>query len=161
MGFYPHDERLASAIQAAEGHLNYTFTTEDLGDVHPNTVRLSLRNEAEQVVVTGSSLGGGLVKIFNVNGFEIAFGGSYYTLLVEHDDKPGVIARVARVLADDEINIATMHSARLKRGGKALMSLEIDKRPADYALAYLTSVPYITWLRLLPEVMQGESHDTE
>lgn len=161
LGFYPHDERLADAFGAADGQLSYTFTTEDLGDVHPNTVKLSLRNETEQVVVTGSSLGGGLVKIFNVNGFEIAFGGSYYTLLIEHDDKPGVIARVARVLADDDINIATMHSARLKRGGKALMSLEIDRRPADYALAYLTSVPYISWLRLLPEVMQGESHDTE
>lgn len=156
LGFYPHDERLARAFEEAKGRLSYQFDATDLGDVHPNTVRLRLRNATEAVEVVGSSLGGGTVKIFQVNGFEIAFSGAYHTLLVEHDDKPGVIARVARVLADDEVNIATMHSARRKRGGRALMSLEIDKRPADYALAYLAAVPYIHWCRLLPEVMQGE-----
>ena len=116
----------------------------------------SLEDNEEHVTVIGSSLGGGLVKIFNVNGFEIYFSGAYYTLLVEHDDRPGVIASVARVLADDGVNIATLHSARKRRGGKALMSVEIDRALGGYVTEYLAGLPCVSWLRLLPEVMSGE-----
>lgn len=160
LGFFPHDARIPQALQWAEqAGLELSFEARDLGDVHPNTVRLGLENETERVSVMGSSLGGGLVKIIQVNEVETSFSGSYHTLLVEHEDRPGVIARVARVLADDEVNIATIHSARRRRGGRALMSVEADKRLAQYALDYLRQLPYISWLRTLPEVMSGEADE--
>ncbi|MCA9838971.1 MAG: L-serine ammonia-lyase, iron-sulfur-dependent subunit beta [Trueperaceae bacterium] len=162
LGCYPDDERIPKALELAKAAgLEFDFMEKDLGDVHPNTVRLNLQKAEAKVSVVGSSLGAGLVKMIRINQFEANFSGSYHTLLIEHDDKPGVIARVARVLADDEVNIATIHSARQKRGGKALMSIEMDKRPAQYALEYLTNVSYISWLRMLPEVMSGDKHDAE
>lgn len=156
LGFAPDDERIKDAFDHANAAgLELVFETADLGDVHPNSVRLQLEAADERVDVTGSSVGGGLVRLFNVNGFEVNVTGAYHTLLVLHDDRPGIIARVARVIADDEGNIATLHSARRKRGGAAMMSIEIDRRLAQYALDYLTFVPYIHWLRMLPEVMSG------
>ena len=156
LGFFPDDPRIPEAFGEAEAAgLELAFETADLGDVHPNTVRLALSNDDESLEVTGSSLGAGTVRVFNVRGFEVNVTGAYHTLLVLHDDKPGIIARVARVIADDEGNVATLHSARRKRGGLAMMSIEIDKRLAQYALDYLTHVPYIHWLRMLPEVMSG------
>ena len=157
LGFFPDDARIPEALQlaAAQG-LTLDFEVADLGDVHPNTVRVTLENGQEKVALTGSSLGGGLVRVFNLNGFEVNFSGAYHTLLVEHDDQPGVIASVARVLADDNVNIATLHSARQRRGGKALMSVEVDRPVGDHALRYLTGLPYTSWLRLLPEVMSGD-----
>ena len=172
LGLFPDDDRLPNALElaAAQG-LDIDFASKDLGDVHPNTVQFDLEtgtNEAgsdevgsdetaEHVTVVGSSLGGGLVKVFSVNAFEIHFSGAYHTLLVEHDDRPGVIASVARVLADDHVNIATLHSARKRRGGKALMSLEIDRPLGGYARDYLSGLPSVSWLRLLPEVMSGDA----
>ncbi|MEJ2668168.1 MAG: serine dehydratase beta chain, partial [Deinococcales bacterium] len=162
LGFAPDDARIPRAVEEArDAGLELTFDTADLGDVHPNTVRLELENDSERVDVTGSSLGGGLVRVFNVNGFEVNVTGAYHSLLVLHDDKPGVIARVARVIADDEGNVATLHSARRKRGGLAMMSIEIDRRLAQYALDYLTFVPYIHWLRMLPEVMGASEQGPE
>ena len=156
MGFYPDDARLPDALEcAATQGLLITFATGDLGDVHPNTVKLALSNSKEAVEVVGSSLGGGLVRVFRVNGFDINFSGVYYTLLLEHEDKPGVLARVARVIAEDEVNIATLHCARRKRGGSAMMSVEVDRQLSQYVLDYLTHIPYIRWMRLLPEVMRG------
>lgn len=156
LGFFPDDERIPQAMELAQGAgLEFGFSEQDLGDVHPNTVRIDLANAFESVSLVGSSLGGGLVKIIRINSFEADFSGSYHTLLIEHDDRPGVIARVARILADDEVNIATIHSARQKRGGKALMSIEMDKALASYAKEYLINVSYISWLRALPEVMTG------
>lgn len=158
LGYYPDDPRIPDAFVHAEKQgLEVQFDEKDLGDVHPNTVCIRLENAQERVSVIGSSLGGGLVRLLKVNEFEANFSGSYHTLLVEHEDRPGVIARVARILADDEVNIATIHSARQKRGGRALMSVEVDRRPAQYALDYLWHLPYSNWIRMLPEVMSGET----
>ncbi len=156
LGYFPDDARIPSAFEHARAAgLELDFDTADLGDVHPNSVRLELTNDDEAIEVTGSSLGGGLIRVFSVREFEVGVTGAYHTLLALHDDKPGIIARVARVIADDEANVATLHSARRKRGGLAMMSIEVDRRLAQYALDYLTRVPYIHWLRMLPEVMSG------
>ncbi len=160
LGFFPDDPRIPQALDLAKAQgLQLEFSSKDLGDVHPNSVRISLQNAQETLSMTGSSLGGGLIRIVKVNGFEINFSGSAHTLLIQHNDKPGVIARVARVIADDDINIATLHSARRKRGGDAMMSVEIDRRLAQYALDYLSHLPYVHWLRILPEVMTGAANN--
>ena len=161
LGMFPDDPRIPRAPElAAQQGLEIAFDTADLGDVHPNTVRIELGSAEEQVSMMGSSLGGGMVRVFQVNGFEIDFSGSCYALLIEHNDRPGVIARVARVIADDDGNIGRLHSARRKRGGQAMMSIEVDKHLSQYVLDYLTNLPYISWVRMLPEVMSGESADS-
>lgn len=157
MGMFPDDPRIPDSLQLASRQgLAVTFEVTDLGDVHPNSARIELESNEETLVMQGSSLGGGLVRVFQVNGFEIDFSGAYYTLLVEHEDRPGVIARVARVIADDEGNIGRLHSARRKRGGQAMMSVEVDKRLSQYVLDYLTHLPYVGWVRMLPEVMGSD-----
>jgi L-serine dehydratase len=164
LGFSPDDPRLPAAPElAAAAGLELTFSSGDLGDVHPNTVQFTLHNAAETLTVTGSSLGGGIVRIVRVDGFEIPFSGALHTLLLRHTDQPGVIASVARVLADDGVNIATLHCARKGSGGKrdgaAMMSLELEQVPAPAVLGYLAHLHTVSWLRLLPEVMRGGSSE--
>ncbi len=161
LGMMPDDPRLPEAHDhAAAAGLQVVFRTADLGDVHPNTVRIRTEGgpdgAAEEVALTGSSLGGGLVRVFDVDGFRVEFRGGLHTLLVRHHDQPGVIARVARVLADDASNIATLHCARKERGGEAMMSVEIDRRLSQPALDYLAHLPYVHWMRMLPEVLSGD-----
>src|SRR6056297_2346763 len=153
LGMHPDDPRLTDAHAHADAAgLQVEFASADLGDVHPNTVRIV----TERGSLTGSSLGGGLVRVFDVDGFGIDFVGGSHTLLVRHVDRPGVIARVARVIADDDGNIATLHSARRKRGGEAMMSVEMDRRLSQIALDYLDHLADVHWLRMLPEVLSGD-----
>jgi L-serine dehydratase len=160
LGYFPDDERIRTAFdQAAASGLEFEFTSSDLGDVHPNSVRIEVATGSEDLVLLGSSLGGGFVQVTRVNGFDVRFGGASNTLLVLHTDRPGVIARVAGVVADDDGNIGSIFSARTKRGGQAMMSVETDKRLADYALDYLARLPYVHWLRALPDVMRGSDAD--
>lgn len=156
LGFMPDDPRLVDAMSRAEAAgLELDYTTADLGDIHPNSVRIELAGDEEEVTVLGSSVGAGFVKLKQVNGFDVHVSGAYHTLLVLHTDRPGVIARVASVVADDDGNIATAFSARQKRGGHAMMSVEIDKPLAGYASRYVAELPYVHWFRQLPEVMRG------
>jgi len=165
LGYYPDDARIPDALErAAQAGLALTFTTKDLGDVHPNTVQFSLSAPGEQLSLTGSSLGGGLVRVFRVDGFDLHFSGAHHTLLLRHADQPGVIATVARVLADDAVNIVTLHCAREnrgRRGGAAMMSLELERAPSAFVLDYLEHLGVVSWLRLLPEVMRGETRPGE
>lgn len=162
LGMHPDDPRLTDAYAHADAAgLQVEFRAADLGDVHPNTVRIVTDGgegpQAERVSLTGSSLGGGLVRVFDVDGFGIDFVGGSHTLLIRHVDRPGVIARVARVIADDDGNIATLHSARRKRGGEAMMSVEMDRRLSQIALDYLAHLADVHWMRMLPEVLSGEN----
>ena len=164
LGFAPDDPRIRDAFAAAErAGLKPRFEQADLGDVHPNSVRIELSatapdgGEPRSVRLLGSSLGGGLVKVFELDRFRIEFGGAAPTLLVRHRDTPGVLARVTRVIADDEVNVATLYCARQRKGGEAMMSIECDRPISDAAAAYLLHLPAITWLRQLPAVMSASS----
>ncbi len=156
LGYFPDDPRIRDAFTyATAAGLSLEFGTADLGDVHPNTVHVDVEGGGQHVALLGSSIGGGLIRIVRVDGFEVQFTGAAHTLLVLHTDQPGVIARVARVIADDGGNIATLYSARRKRGGEAMMSVEMDKALAPFVLEYLAHLPYVHRIRMLPEVMHG------
>jgi len=151
LGFTPDDPRIKDALEhAASVGVEVSFESIELGDVHPNTVRIELENGKERHVVLGSSLGGGVVRIWKVDGLDAYLSGESPALLVRHADQPGVIARVARVLADDDVNIARIVSGRAQKGGDALMSLEIDQPLSDVALAYLAHLSYVHWVRAVP-----------
>jgi L-serine dehydratase len=154
LGLKPDDERLKESLALAEGEgVEVVFKEVELGDVHPNTVRMALEGEKERISVTGSSLGGGLVRIFDVEGFEVRITGAMPTLVIRNVDTPGVVARVARILADDEVNIAHLTVSRKKKGGEAMMSLEVDRPLSEVPLRYLEHLSYILWVRQIPPVM--------
>jgi len=151
LGLGADDERIKNAREiAAKSGLEYEFRTIELGDVHPNTVRIELASETEKHTVIGSSIGGGLVRIWKVDGLDAYICGTSPSLLVRHRDRPGAIARVAMVMADEDINIARIVSGREKRGGDALMSLELDRELSDQALAYLRHLAFVDWARRIP-----------
>jgi L-serine dehydratase len=164
LGFAPDDPRIRDAFAEAErAGIACRFEQADLGDVHPNSVRIELSapapvgGEPRGLRLLGSSLGGGLVKVFELDRFRIEFSGAAPTLLVRHRDTPGVLARVTRVIADDEVNVAALYCARQRKGGEAMMSVECDRPISDAAAAYLLHLPAITWLRRLPAVMSASS----
>jgi L-serine dehydratase len=154
LGFRPDDGRLPDAHGEAErAGLALSWSVADLGNVHPNSVRLTLQGGGRRATVLGSSIGGGVVEIVEIDGVPVRFGGARHTLLVGHDDFYGAIATVTRVVADDRVNIAALTSNRDRRGGEALMCLELDGRLSDEALAWIGRIKGMNWIRMLPPVM--------
>ena len=111
--------------------MSFRFEETDLGDdAHPNTARLTVGDGERTGAVTGVSIGGGLVEITNVDGYDVSFGCEYDTLLVLAEDRPGTINEVTGWLARQGINIAFLRVERQKRGGDAIMIIETDQ-PVD------------------------------
>ena len=80
------------------------------------------------MTVRGESLGGGKVRISQINGVSVDFTGDYSTVIVVQQDKPGVVAHITRVLSDSNVNIAFMRLFREAKGHTAYTIVESDGR---------------------------------
>ncbi|WP_034359840.1 L-serine ammonia-lyase, iron-sulfur-dependent subunit beta [Deinococcus phoenicis] len=156
LGFLPDDPRLPQAFLEAEAAgLKVEFRDVDLGDVHPNTAHIDLHGETEQVTVQGSSTGGGVIAVTQVQGLGVNFSGSNPTVLLRYTDAVGMIARIATTIAADGVNIAALTCTREMRGGQALLATELDAPLSPQALAFFNHWPDTNWVRLLPKLMDG------
>ena len=146
MGMHTDDERIRHSLELArQSGLDFHFTPTDLPGAHPNTARISLTGEqGARAVVQGASIGGGNILVSQINGMEVSFTGQYNTLLVLHYDKPGTIAAVTNFMAYSEVNIGNFRLSRPKKGGEAVMTIEVD---GDVSDALINS------LRILPNVI--------
>ena len=149
MGFRPDDERIRTALEIAEREgLRYTFEKTKLGDedvIHPNSVRITVERGDRRSVMTGSSLGAGRILVNEIDGFPVEVHGSYHTIVLVAEDRPGSIAAIATILADDGVNIATMRLTRKHRGGDAFMVIECDEQPDPKATDDIRALPWVRW----------------
>ena len=145
------DEQLRDSLTIAKKQgLNVVFKSIDLENAHPNTVVLTVTGKnGKQVQVQGASVGGGNIRIEALNGMEVSFTGNEHTLIIQHQDTKGAIAKVSGLIAENNINIATMRVFRESIGEKAIMVLEVDTPPSSALLRLLqeqSSVHTVTFL---------------
>lgn len=128
LGIRYDDERLKQAYELAKAAgLEAEFSPADLGDVHPNTVRMELTTESgRHFTMTGCSIGGGSVCITELDGVEVSFSGERPILATRHTDEPGVIAGITAILYAYRINIGNMQVKRSAGSGNACMYMELD-----------------------------------
>lgn len=142
LGMMPDDERLRDALLIAEKEgLEVHFLPADLGQVHPNTVKI-LMTDCDDInwEVLGSSIGGGLVEIYEINGNKVKITGEYPTIITCHDDIPGTVSKVSTLFYDNDINIAHMTLVRSQKGKDATMTFEVDNTVSEELIAAIKAV---------------------
>ena len=156
MGFRPDDERIRDALGIAEREgLDYRFEKTTLGEeneVHPNTVRITLERGDRSSVMVGSSLGAGRVLVTEIDGYPVEVTGNYHTIVLVAEDVRGSVARIATILADDGVNIATLRLTRKQRGGDAFMVIEVDEQPDEKVRSDIRALSWVRWAFRLDKV---------
>lgn len=130
LGMDPDDARLRNSMELAEKEgIKIKFQPADLGQVHPNTVKF-LITDCDDISweVLGSSIGGGLVAIQEINGNKVQITGEYPTIITCHDDIPGTVSKISTLFYQNDINIAHMTLVRSQKGKSATMTLEVDEK---------------------------------
>ncbi len=141
MGMNVSDARIPEALRIAEEMgIEYEFTEEDLGDVHPNTVRVEARGKTREATIIGSSIGGAVIEVFSIDGFSSRYKGDSPTLMLFYLDRPGMIHQVTEVIAGEGINIASLSSSRKRRGKDAFMQVDIDSPVSSEALGAIKAI---------------------
>jgi L-serine dehydratase len=149
LGFRPDDDRLRTALDIMEREgLDYRFEKTTIADdAHPNTVRLRLQRDGFTTIVVGSSLGAGRVMLTEIDGYPVEVSGAYPTIVLVAEDRPGSIARICGIIADEGINLATMRVTRKERGGDAFMVLQLDDPPAPRVIQHIGALEWVKWAR--------------
>lgn len=156
MGFRPDDARIRDALDIAEREgLAFAFEKTTLGDeptVHPNTARITVERAARTHVMVGASLGAGRVLVSEVDGFPVEVHGNHHTIALVAEDVKGSVARIAGLLADVGINIATLRLSRKHKGGDAFMVIEVDEAPGEDVRDHIRTLPWVRWAHCLDKV---------
>ncbi|MGV2805786.1 ACT domain-containing protein, partial [Clostridium perfringens] len=93
--------------------------------------------------IAGASIGGGSVEMLRVNGFDVKFTMNYPVLLVFHDDTPGMVAHITRLLEAGGVNIAYMDVDRKGRGGDAMTVVESDEAVPAELMKHIEGLPSV------------------
>lgn len=159
LGMNPWNENLKDSMEIAKRKgISIEFMQKDLGNVHPNTVKFIItKDNGEISEIMGSSIGGGNVIINEVDKDKIEFTGVYPTILINHLDMPGMVAKVTKVLYKYEINIAFMKVYRKSiKGSRAVMVFEVDDFITKDVVNEMENIPNIYKVRAINPVNEGE-----
>ncbi|MEJ2005704.1 MAG: L-serine ammonia-lyase, iron-sulfur-dependent subunit beta [Cyclobacteriaceae bacterium] len=154
LDFKTDDDRIRDSFtHAKKAGLKYTFkSVGNANTVHPNTIRIMLEGKEREVLVTGESRGGGVIKITEVDGFNAGFSASLHTLIIKAQDTKGSIAHISAILANDHCNIATMSVSRKARNDLACIVTEMDSGLKSISLEYIRSLDWISEVIYIPDI---------
>lgn len=138
LGMDSDDDNLVNSEKIAlEKGINIQIIEEDGAAPHPNTAKVILGNSENGVEVVGTSIGGGMIEIVMINGFELKMKGDTTAIMITNKDKPGAVAKVTHILNEHNINIGFMDVARKEKGRNALMTIQVDDCVSDGLLSEL------------------------
>ena len=145
LGMKPDDLRIPESFSVAkEQGLSFVFHPAELREAHPNTAVLTVEGASgKKTKVQAASIGGGRIRVDQLDGVAVDFTGIFNTLIVRHMDVPGELATLTKVLSDGGINIANMSLVRDRRGGSVMTIFEIDQPVPAAELEQLKAVPQV------------------
>lgn len=128
LGMQPDDPRLPDSFALAkQDGMAFSIHPVELRAAHPNTAVLALEGRSGRTLsMKAASIGGGRIRVTEIDGVPADFGGDSNTLIIHNADTPGYIAEVTTAIARRHINIASMQVFRAAPGGYAVMVLECD-----------------------------------
>lgn len=145
LGMDTDDENIPISMDIAKkSGLKFEFVPTEIDDAHPNTARIILHDENERsICVQGASVGGGNIIITEINGTTVEISGQCDTLIITHNDVPGVISDISLILKESNVNINALSLCRNKKGGEAVITIQIDGHISEEVNAIITSQTHI------------------
>jgi len=98
--------------------------------------------------VTGSVFGETLLRIIEIDGFNVEMSPAGAVLVIYNDDKPGVIGSVGTVCGRHNINICTMGVGQKPDEGRAMLAVSLDKQPGEKAVEELGNLDFVNEIYL-------------
>jgi D-3-phosphoglycerate dehydrogenase / 2-oxoglutarate reductase len=131
-----------NAERVAEGRgIEVVSTTHSKPGEYPQLVDITLSGGGRNVELGGTLFGDRDPRVVRFEGYRLEFRPQGNLLVLENEDRPGVVGKVGTLLAEADVNIADIHLAR--RGQEALAVLRLDQEPTDALLNKLKALPEV------------------
>ncbi len=136
-------------LLAAERGLSVRLLTDPESPDHRNLVTLrGTCPNGTQVSVSGTLVGiQQRERLVEIDGFDVEIEPTDHLLVVQYQDRPGMIGTVGRLLGDAGVNIAGMQVSRDRRGGRALVVLAVDSEVSVETADEMRAAMDADWVR--------------
>ncbi|MFC5604580.1 phosphoglycerate dehydrogenase [Sporosarcina koreensis] len=138
LGNHVNDVNAKFLAERFDIKVNEHKTTTGKGFLHLITAEIVTAKFTHRVA--GTLLNGLGARIVKVDDYVVDVVPEGHLLFIKHKDQPGAIGRVGTLLAQKDINIATMQVGRSTVGGDAIMMLTIDNRVEQTEIEDLTEL---------------------
>lgn len=153
------DERLKDsfAVAGAQG-VTFSFERRTDPEKHPNHVEFAFPDEgALRWTIAGDSVGGGNVRIIDINGLRVEFSGRHHVLILTYHDIPGMVGFIGDTLGSRGINIAHMNITRDSEIGLAYAFLKLDAPCSAEVLEELRGNAQVVDVKFIKRM--GDTHE--
>jgi Phosphoglycerate dehydrogenase and related dehydrogenases len=100
---------------------------------YSDMLEISAAAEGKMISVGGAFFGA-TPRIVSINSRPVEARPSGVVLVLENNDRPGMVGRIGTLLGNEGVNIATMSLSRNQAGGTALTVLNLDSAPGEELL---------------------------
>lgn len=136
-------------VLAAERGIAVDEIRQSKRGVYDTYVRLTVKTERQERSVAGTVFSDGKPRIIQIKGISMEADLGPHMLYVTNEDKPGFIGALGTTLGDSQINIATFHLGREKRGGDAIALIEVDGEVPVQVLEKIGALPHVRQVKPL------------
>ena len=151
LGFRTDNEKIRESLRLAEFRgLSYEIFTQEDPRLHPNTVVIEASSKDKKVRLQGASVGGGAIRITEINGMAVQVTFTEDTLILFHRDSQGVLASIAHILSSNGYNIGNLRLSRTRREGDVITVVETDVPVDEATVDQLRSVESVSEAVVIP-----------
>jgi len=91
----------------------------------PNLLTVKLKTDSTSIHLSGTLMATDIIRVVDLDGFKTSIKPTPHMLVIPHEDKPGMIAKIGTVLGDANINISALQVGR-KDAGDSVMIFNLD-----------------------------------
>ncbi len=110
---------------------------------YPNLISCRVHWQDGQRLLSGVLFGGSEPRLVQINDYRIDVNPEGIILIMQSQDRPGVIGKIGSILAENAVNIASWRMGRTSPGGEALSFISLDNEPSQEAIAAIREVPAV------------------
>lgn len=146
MGWEAFDERLPQSEKyLEEAGIKYTINIVDIGADHPNTYKITLKNNKETRKLTAISTGGGMIEVINIDDQPVSMAGDYFETLIYFKEPANVLDFLRATIDYDDIEV--------KKGPIGFIEIKAQSFPETGILQELLQLEGVLFVKQLAPVL--------
>ncbi len=112
---------------------------------YKNKIKIKLTTDKDTIAIGGTIFSDTIEKIVSINEIKLDFKPKGKMVFFSNQDKPGVIAKITKIMSDNAINIADFRLGRDSHGG-ALAVVLTDETVSKDLLSTLKAIEECNWV---------------
>ncbi|MGD0585959.1 MAG: phosphoglycerate dehydrogenase [Oryzomonas sp.] len=116
------------------------------GGAFSNVITLVIEGEGKRRLVSGT-LFEGSPRIVRLRDYSMDFTPEEHMLLLNYDDRPGMIGKIGTIMGQHDINIGSMNLGRREKKGEAMVLLSLDSAVPDNVIQEVKAATDATFIK--------------